>query len=301
LAASLNLGCSSRQSDQQSVVVVHRRPQVSERQTAAHVRTVVAKTIVSPTVDEVTIERPKVDLRTVAAALEIEVTSADAIFPSKTYNGRIDGKAATPKQIDRYSGLFASELLIYPKNFVERAKLKRVVLCRDLSYAGQSRAAIPDFADDTLYLDVLLGNYDQRYQRAVIHHEFFHMIDFRMGRLYKDEQWAALNDPVFKYGAGGASVYANGPRNPYGTWRGEHPVSMPGFFNLYATTGVEEDKAELFANLIVDAETVDVRARTDRVLQAKVVAMKAQLIRFCPDMNDPFWLKAKSVDRRNDR
>ena len=63
------------------------------------------------------------------------------------------------------------------------------------------------------------------------------------------------------------------------------------------TTGVEEDKAELFAQLVVNPAHVKDRAKTDFVLKAKVVRMKSLLKAFCPDMNDEFWKKVERVER----
>ncbi len=74
---------------------------------------------------------------------------------------------------------------------------------------------------------------------------------------------------------------------------------FPGFLDYYATTGVEEDKAELFANMIVDAAYVAERAKTDRVLRVKVQALKKLLARFCPEVNDAFWTAAAALDRKN--
>ncbi len=62
-----------------------------------------------------------------------------------------------------------------------------VVRARELTFAGQRRNAIPDFEHDTLYLDVSRGAYSKSYFRKVIHHEFFHIIDYRDdGSLYND-------------------------------------------------------------------------------------------------------------------
>ena len=68
---------------------------------------------------------------------------------------------------------------------------------------------------------------------------------------------------------------------------------FPGFLNHYSTTGVEEDKAEIFANLIVEPEVVKKRAETDAVLQSKVAQMRELLAAFCAEMNDDFWKKAQ--------
>ena len=226
---------------------------------------------------------------------DISIVAADPVFPVKTTYGKIEGHVADADEIDRYAALFAREFTLYPRSLIKRSGLKRVVLCKDLAYAGQLRGAIPDFEHDTLYLDVIRGGYDRKYLCKVIHHEFFHMIDYRDdGLVYEDKQWSSLNRPDFKYGTGGKNAQLVADAQVL-------TDKFPGFLNYYSSTGVEEDKAELFANLIVDEDYVEHRTRTDRVLRAKVQALKELMAKFCPDVDEPFWEKAGKVIRTANR
>jgi hypothetical protein len=234
------------------------------------------------------------ELETIAAAFEIEVATADLGFPVKTTHGTIDGKHADGDALQDYARLFAPEFALYPLSLVQRARLKRVVLCSELSFAGQRRNAIPDFEHDTLYLDVSRGAYSKTYLRKVMHHEFFHMIDYRDdGHVYQDERWASLNPAEFQYGTGGAAAQDLAETSAL-------TARFPGFLNHYSTTAVEEDKAETFANLIVDPAHVEGRAAKDRVLHAKVERMRELLARFCPEMNDTFWENVRAMKRTDE-
>jgi hypothetical protein len=71
----------------------------------------------------------------------------------------------------------------------------------------------------------------------------------------------------------------------------------PGFLNHYSTTGVEEDKAEIFANLIVRTSHLERVILTDPVLDAKVKRMKKMLQDFSSDVDDSFWKLAKELPR----
>src|SRR5690606_1012800 len=105
--------------------------------------------------------------------------------------------------------------------------------------AGQERWAVPDFVHETLYLDVAVRfARDEVFQRRVIHHEFYHLLEeeWNGDPYFKDPAWAALNTPEHRYGAGGA---ANRDRR---LSLFNHPA--PGFVSRYAMTGLEEDKAE---------------------------------------------------------
>ncbi|MCE9548136.1 MAG: hypothetical protein K8T25_21900 [Planctomycetia bacterium] len=239
-------------------------------------------------------ETPRGELAKIAETFKIEVLTTGLVFPVKSTYGTIEGKNADAKALQDYSTLFAPEFSLYPPDLMPKAHLKRVVLCRDLAFAGQRRNAIPDFEHDTLYLDVSRGTYSKAYLRKVIHHEFFHMIDFRDdGNLYKDDSWQSLNPASFRYGSGGKTVQ-DVPETSVLT------TKLPGFINHYSTTGVEEDKAEVFANLIVDFAYVESRTKNDSVLNNKVNRMKKLLNEFCPAMNDKFWETAQKSTRSDE-
>jgi len=233
----------------------------------------------------------KPGLAKIGTTYNIRIVTAKPVFPVKTWYGRIDGKGAAANEIERYAVLFGREFTLYPPALVQRSRLKRVVLCKDLSFAGQLRAAIPDYQHETLYLDVVRGGFDPLYLCKVIHHEFFHVIDYcDDGQLYEDKHWASLNPTGFKYGTGGKNAQLVSTASVL-------TDEFPGFLNYYSTTGVEEDKAELFANLMVDPTYVEGRVRTDRVLKAKVQALKELVARFCPDVNELFWEKTRKTRR----
>src|SRR4051812_33518388 len=87
----------------------------------------------------------------------LDIVPSKPTFPVKTHHGLIDGKGADPKDSDSFGAILVAEWSCYPTSLMKRAKLRRIVLCRDLSFAGQLRTAIPDFEHDDLYLDVSRG------------------------------------------------------------------------------------------------------------------------------------------------
>jgi hypothetical protein len=224
-------------------------------------------------------------LSALAKKYNIQIVTRDVQLASD----RIRATACTPEELNRYTDLFVKEFGVYPPDVIRRAQLERVVLCKDLSYGGQLRGAIPDFESKTLYLDAVRGFRNPTYVRKVIHHDFFHMIDYRDdGNLYADKEWEALNPAGFHYGTGGANAQDD-PMSSVLTDR------TPGFLNSYSKTGVEEDKAETFANLVVEPAYVERRAQTDRVVRAKVAAIKRLLTRFDPKADDEFWIRAAAL------
>jgi hypothetical protein len=95
------------------------------------------------------------------------------------------------------------------------------------------------------------------------------------GDVYNDNTWNVLNPIGFRYGNGG--VNAQTTRNT-----GALTDSIPGFLTHYATTGVEEDKAELFAFSITHKDYIAIRIRTDTTLAAKLTRLQAILKNLCP-------------------
>jgi hypothetical protein len=224
-------------------------------------------------------------LTALAAKFNIQIATRDV----QPRDRRIHAAACDTDELARYESLFAEEFGLYPPDVIRRVGLERVVLCKGLSYAGQARGAVPDFGSNTLYLDAVRGGWDPTYLRKVIHHDFFHMIDYRDdGSLYADKEWESLNPRGFHYGNGGANA------------QGDSQSSLltdryPGFLNSYSKTGVEEDKAEIFANLVVEPNYVERRARTDPVLRAKVSALKRRMVQFSPEADDGFWSRIAAL------
>ena len=218
----------------------------------------------------------------------ISVEWKDQVYPVKTYHGLISATNALATDLDDYCAMLAPEFMLYPPRLITLCQLKRIVLCRDLAFNGQKRSALPDFEHDTLYLDVWRGSPDRSYQRLVIHHEFFHLIDYKDdGELYSDAKWARLNSDKFRYGRGGVTMQNDGSSGSLS--------DIPGFLTRYATSGVEEDKAELFGHMMTEYAIVEKRAAKDRVIHEKMAHMKALMAKFCSDVDETFW---NQVDRR---
>jgi hypothetical protein len=216
----------------------------------------------------------------------VEIVWQGHPFPVKSYHGPISATSATAEEIARYRPLLERELSLYPRECFKQSKLRRIVVCRGLSFNGQARAAVPDFEHDTLFLDAVAGDYDRRYQRSTIHHDYFHMIDYKDdGSLDSDREWSRLNPGKFQYGKGGAKMQDD--PNSGSDW------DAPGFLTRYATSAVEEDKAEVFAHLMTDYAAVVERSKSDPVIDRKISAIKALLTRFCPSMNESFWQRVR--------
>lgn len=229
-----------------------------------------------------------------AERYRVELVTSPTFNSVSTSHGPITLTAAPDDRVESYVRLIAPEWNLYPPSLVSQCGLRRIILCRNLAYAGQSRAAVPDFEHDDLYLDVARGRHDLLYVRGVMHHEFYHIIDWHDdGKLYEDDEWCELLRPGVSYGNGGASMQNPRPEESPGML----DASLDGFLNRYSMSGVEEDKAEMFANLIVRQDDVSARASSDTLIGEKMRRLMRTIREFCPEMDDAFWDRARSLDR----
>ncbi|MBX2842234.1 MAG: putative zinc-binding metallopeptidase [Flammeovirgaceae bacterium] len=170
-----------------------------------------------------------------------------------------------------FTDIFEKEWRKYPKDWVVKSNLKAIALVKNLSVNGQNRFAIPDAYGEVLYYDIGYGHYGENYICHSIHHEYYHMIEenYFGSMYYNDPSWLSLNDVGFKYGPGGASAYNDGDFSA-----SLHPFS--GFVSSYSTYGIEEDKAEVFAFLLMKNNYLALEEWTasDPILKNKVKYMR---------------------------
>ncbi len=221
----------------------------------------------------------------------LRVVHVNTRFPVAIAHGDITGRDATAESLEKFQTILVPEWNLYPPSLIKATGLARIVLCEDLAFDGQPRTAIPDFEHHDLYFDVARGSYSPPYVRSVIHHEFFHVIDnCDDGQLYADEKWAALLPAGTRYGTGGKDAQLDASMSLVDD-------SLPGFLTPYSMTAVEEDKAEMFAHLVVNGAMVEKRSGVDATIAAKARLMKALLRKFCPEMDDSFWDAARRLAR----
>lgn len=160
-----------------------------------------------------------------------------------------------------------SEHALYPHAFLEAAGIGRVVLCESLSYNGQRRRDVPDLASGTLYIDV--GDRAVRRKRHSFHHEFWHMVDYRLlGSRFEsahDAEWAQHNPEGFAYGEGGKHMRLDGGSSQLAS------APSDAFLNRYSTASVAEDRAEVWAALMCYSHVLHSAS-----LRAKAELLKAR-------------------------
>lgn len=191
------------------------------------------------------------------------------------------------KQLREYLPLLISELSLYPPEGIRKIGLRRIVLTRGLrrerSYGGNVDP-IEGCSDDrdpaTIYLNVpsRIDPEDRDKLARYLHHELFHRIDRQddLGGIQFDPGWTRLNPDGFRYGD---------------LRRREGTVSR------YARTSRAEDKAEIFAHMIVNDGTLAALLAKDSVVAAKVDVMEKILLDVSPRFDEEFWSRVRAVRR----
>ncbi len=193
------------------------------------------------------------------------------------------------EDVKAFSPILESELAKYPGDFIPSLGLRRIVLCRNLRDEKVRMGGTIDSRHRVLVLDVgqglnRAGSPDpEALARRTIHHEMGHLVDALVeGRADRDREWERLNPKGFQYGAGGESFLEDAGASM------SAPVRL-GFLNPYAMSGIAEDKAEVFASMMVCYPGMARRAEGDEILRGKMALIRKLCRRLSPSMDEEFW------------
>ena len=205
-------------------------------------------------------------------------------FKIKTFSSKIESNPCENEDLDMFIPLFFLEFLIYPKSFIKNSKIKQIIFVHDIQFTtpfySQERAGCPEY-QQTKSLILAAAERNFLYIRIVMHHEFFHYVDWIDDNSYEDEIFEKLNEPNFKYGNGG-EFEREWIKLEKGT---------KGFINHYSTTGLEEDRAEIYQYLIGDPD--EALNNKDEIVRKKVKRIQEFVNKFDPkgmgNKNNNFW------------
>lgn len=203
------------------------------------------------------------DAKDVAANLEQEFG-----VKVRYATGSIKEAQLAASQTDRRlanRALFAAafELRRYPPEFLKSSKLRYVLVGERLSDDGTPLVGV---ALHQLGWFILDARAKDDLLRQVLHHELFHLFDEEHD---KDPEWVAANPPGFQYDKSDAVK-----PDPSGS---RIDLTRVGFISRYATFSPSEDKAELFAFLMIEPETVKKLARSDAAIAAKIAILERRV------------------------
>ncbi len=214
----------------------------------------------------------------------VEVLAATRAFRLDLANGAVTGTAPAAADATRAASVVAAELARYPRAFLQAARLRRVLVCQGLREGAITIPSLPNY-ERTLLLDASSAS---ARLRRLLHHEVFHFADYAEdNQVQRDPAWAALNDHWFVYGDGGRYMRdADASRLT---------DKLPGFVTRYATSALEEDKAETFSFMMVAPADIARIAAHDPVVRSKVAYVKSELGRLAPCLDAAFWRRVDAA------
>lgn len=240
------------------------------------------------------------DFRTVLAELAsrqgVEITWTGGPYRYDYDWGWGEAREAAEWEVELFTPVIAEELRLYPPGFLADIGFDEVVVGRDLwlEQQGVAQNISGYLFDGTLLLSASytykVNNRDK--QRRYLHHLIWHRIDELRGTTWEDPEWVALNPEGFEYGA-----HTRGGIHDRTSETGLLTDDYPGFVNRYGTGNVPDDKADLFAYLMVLHHWVMERGREDPYLHDKVELMKARLARLHPAFDGGFWARVDAIRR----
>jgi len=209
----------------------------------------------------------------------------------------IDAKPVEGDILSYYLPMFVSEMQLYPRQLIQKAKLKRILFCSDLMIDGTRFGGVALEEKNTIIYSLTseLGG-DSRnellhFYRHAIHHELFHIVDCRINRnITIDSRWSKLNAPGYRYGTFALdNIYERTSTNVTNRF--------PGFISRYAQMNAAEDKAETFSRMMQNLHEMECRAKDDLILGKKMDRIKQMLLQFSPEMDERFWTKMRNLKR----
>lgn len=218
---------------------------------------------------------------------------------SETFNGgNRTARQPADWEIALYAPILIEELSLYPTDVFRKANVRKIVICRDIRVTvnglSQHISGHLDHGRGALYAGTdytyKVNNRDK--QRRALHHALFHMVDISMGMDDQDDEWRALLDEGFEYGQFGTAGHADRTSKT-----GLLTTEYPGFLNRYSTGHIADDKADIFAYLMVVHHYVVARGEADPKIRAKIDVIKKRMKQFSPGMNESFWAKVDAIRR----
>lgn len=206
-----------------------------------------------------------------ATANDVALVDATRPYSIELGNGTVHGLPAEARHAELARSLLVRELARYPRTFLHAIKLRGVVLTSDLHEGERAIPSLPNVGGLLLF-DV---DASERDLVRALHHEVFHFADLADdGHLAPDPTWASLT-PGVAYGAGGRTLRS--------AWAAEGARDLPGFVSAYATSAVEEDKAETFAFWMARRDEVRAQLASDAVLARKLDELARRVEGLDPD------------------
>ena len=169
---------------------------------------------------------------------------------------------SSEEDIKQKMHLIEKNLNRYSSVFLNKIKLKYIVLCENLTVSQINTAGVPNPKTKTLIIDI---KFNEEHFERVLHHEIFHMIDESHKEKFLYEEWKNFNNPEFKY----AECSTCSDRLGLSLLK-----QNKGFVTEYSMSTPSEDMAEVFSFLMINKKMIEGKASMDPILNNKILLIK---------------------------
>ena len=216
--------------------------------------------------------------------VKVSVTNRSTWFESA--DGVVQCDPVDAEALERYVPILQSELSLYSSRFLRSINFKQLTLCGALHADGDPVRGVTVLNMGRVYLSAL-ATYSEVHLKTPIHHEIFHLMDWDHEGMWDDDpQWNRINRGGFRYAS--QSDASSSQRKTQ-----SRQTAALGFVTHYSKASPKEDRAELFAELVVNYPAVVGQAEHDAVLRSKINHLKRVVQRFGGGMGGPFWERVR--------
>lgn len=216
--------------------------------------------------------------------LKLELIKTEKIITHKNYFYTLT--AIKEENINFYLPLISLEFSLYPKNFINKINLKKIILCDEILINNQTyRSGISDCDYEIQAMIYSTKEKNLKYIRNVIHHELFHYYYLSDKKFFEknDFYWESFNPKNF--------VYNNNNKNDL--LENEY-LNLNSFVSEFSKKSLEEDKAEIYSFLItsgIDTNQIEKKGILGKCLIIKKMLEDFDKEDFLIGKND-FWNRA---------
>ena len=212
------------------------------------------------------IKIPNLEIININTGNKIKTFKTNKYFNVGIRDNNVECYNPSDKLLKNSYNLIRENLSMYNDDFLNKIKLRFVVLCKDLEVASIPALGIPNLPLKTIIINI---NTDDYKLSRVIHHEIFHIINDRFKELFNYNKWRDLNSKDFQY------QNCSTCTDKFGM---ELLRTKKGFLSEYSQSTIGEDMAEIYSFLMTKNIELKKVVQKDNILEKKINFIRSNLL-----------------------
>ena len=212
------------------------------------------------------IKIPNLEIININTSNQIKTFKTKKYFNVGIKDNSVECYSPSNKSLKDKHNLIRENLNMYNDDFLNKIKLKFVVLCKDLEVASIPALGVPNHPLKTIIINISTDDYKLS---RVIHHEIFHIINDQYKELFNYDKWRNLNSKNFQYQNCSTCTDKLGM---------ELLKSNKGFLSEYSQSTTREDMAEVYSFLMTESIELKKVIQKDIILKRKINFIKSSIL-----------------------